>query len=213
TMNPRSPKFVNHSDTQGRSFRRLKWDKPSFTVAYGNREIHVHPEGNRRLSILEAMLLQGFPESYKLVGSLTEQVIQVSDAVPPPLASAIASSIKEQLYGRIAKMQRSLLRWFDKNGRSFPWRTRRSVLRVLIAEKLLQQTSANHLVVKAFNEITQKYPNCRSLSMADYRFIRQTIAPLGFPYRAKELVALGRTLCNKHGRKKPSTERELMRLP
>jgi len=213
TMNPRSPKFVNQSKVQGRSFRRLEWDKPSFTVAYGNREIHVHPQGNRRLSIFEAMLLQGFPESYELLGSLTDQVTQVSDAVPPPLARAIALSIKEQLYGRVARMQRSLLKWFEKNGRSFPWRTRRSFLRVLIAEKLLQQTAANNLVIKAFNELTQEYPDCESLSTADYRAIRRTIAPLGFPYRAKELVALGRTLRDKHGRKKPQTERELMALP
>src|SRR5262249_52884912 len=62
-MNPRSPKFTTgqHS-TDGRSFKRLAWDKPSWTVAYGNREVHIHPTGERRISVLEAMLLQGFPK-------------------------------------------------------------------------------------------------------------------------------------------------------
>lgn len=102
TMNPKSPKFNNlpHPDIKNgsRSFKRLSWDKPSFTVAYGHNEIHVHPEGHRRLSIYEAMLLQGFPKSgYELIGHLSEQVSLVSDAVPPPLANILAKSIKSYI--------------------------------------------------------------------------------------------------------------------
>lgn len=80
-----------------RSFRRLSWDKPSYTVAYGHNEIHVHPEGHRRLSLYEAMLLQGFPkgrDGYQLVGKLSEQVTLISDAVPPLLAAALARSVR-----------------------------------------------------------------------------------------------------------------------
>ena len=73
---------------------RLSWDKPSRTVAYGNREIHVHPSGLRRISIYEAMLLQGFPENFELKGNFSEQVTQISNAVPPPVSLAIAKSIK-----------------------------------------------------------------------------------------------------------------------
>ena len=61
TMYPRSKKFYDGSLTkehkQGRSFRVLRWEKPSLTVAYGNREIHVHPDAQRRLSVYEAMPL------------------------------------------------------------------------------------------------------------------------------------------------------------
>lgn len=97
TMFPRSTKFGSASAQQGRSFQRLQWHKPSRTVAYGNREIHVHPNGRRRLSILEAMLLQGFPQQYRLSGNLSQQVMQVSNAVPPPLARSIALSIREAI--------------------------------------------------------------------------------------------------------------------
>jgi DNA (cytosine-5)-methyltransferase 1 len=103
TMRPKSRRFQDGTlqvgQTKGRSFRVLQWNKPSWTVAYGNREIHVHPSGTRRLSIYEAMLLQGFPEDYELLGNLSEQVHQVSDAVPPPLASALARSICQFLEG------------------------------------------------------------------------------------------------------------------
>jgi DNA (cytosine-5)-methyltransferase 1 len=96
TMRPVSKRFSQPggADRAGRSFRRLEWDKPSPTVAYGHREIHVHPEGRRRLSIYEAMLLQGFPSTFVLEGTLSSQVEQVSNAVPPPLAWSLATAIK-----------------------------------------------------------------------------------------------------------------------
>jgi DNA (cytosine-5)-methyltransferase 1 len=102
TMQPRSPRFDNpeSESREGRSFRRLAWDAESPTIAFGHREIHVHPSGRRRLSIFEAMLLQGFPEKFVLEGNLTEQVQQISNAVPPPLALSVASAVTRALGGR-----------------------------------------------------------------------------------------------------------------
>jgi DNA (cytosine-5)-methyltransferase 1 len=101
TMQPRSRKFGSHvlvpGEMPGRSFRMLDWDKPSWTVAYGHREVHVHPRGHRRLSVYEAMLLQGFPPGYILEGTLSQQITLVSDAVPPPVARAIASALASWL--------------------------------------------------------------------------------------------------------------------
>lgn len=99
TMNPKSCRFsAPEVHSAGRSFRRLDWDRPSHTVAYGHREIHVHPSGTRRLSIYEAMLLQGFNPTFRLLGNLSEQVTQVSNAVAPPVAFALARAIKQLLY-------------------------------------------------------------------------------------------------------------------
>jgi DNA (cytosine-5)-methyltransferase 1 len=102
TMQPKSARFENPEPeiAEQRSFKRLDWDLPSRTIAFGHREIHVHPEGHRRLSIYEAMLLQGFPEEFVLEGNLSEQVEQVSNAVPPPLARSIALAVKRALSGR-----------------------------------------------------------------------------------------------------------------
>ncbi len=99
TMQPKSHRFNNPSKFQsgGRSFRKLSWDKPSPTIAFGHREIHVHPNGKRRLSIYEAMLLQGFPDNFVLEGTLSDQVQQISNAVPPPLAYSMAKAIKRSL--------------------------------------------------------------------------------------------------------------------
>lgn len=96
-MVPKSKKFgtdrLQPGKGIGRSFKMLDWGAPSFTVSYGNREVHVHPNGMRRLSVYEAMLLQGFPPKFVLDGNLSQQITQVSEAVPPPLAEAIAKSI------------------------------------------------------------------------------------------------------------------------
>ncbi|WP_265594904.1 DNA cytosine methyltransferase [Haloferula sp. BvORR071] len=99
TMVPRSARFTGarQRSNAGRSFRILDWNSVSPTVAYGNREIHIHPDGKRRLTILEAMLLQGFDPGFKILGSFSSQVTQVSNAVPPPLARAIADQIKNLL--------------------------------------------------------------------------------------------------------------------
>ncbi len=213
TMNPRSPKFKRRSKAKGRSFRRLLWDRPSMTVAYGHREIHVHPDGNRRLSVYEAMLLQGFPASYKLLGSFSAQVKQVSDAVPPPLAHAVAVQIRESLYGRISALQDILYQWFLKNGRTFPWRTTRDPFQILIAEKLLQQTAANETVSKIFQEIVGKYPNPAALAKAKEKDLRRVIAPLGFLYRAKELIKLAKYLGRHTKWSIPNNLGDLLNIP
>ncbi len=100
-MVPKSKKFTNGmlepGDNRGRSFRVLSWDKPSYTVAYGHREVHVHPNMRRRLSIYEAMRLQGFPHSYELKGTFSQQVQLVSDALPPPMGKGVAAAISRGL--------------------------------------------------------------------------------------------------------------------
>lgn len=96
-MTPKSRRFFDGSlkegDSSKRSFKTLGWNRPSITVSYGNREVHVHPTGRRRLSVYEGMLLQGFPSDYVLKGTLSSQFTQVSQAVPPPLAKSVAESI------------------------------------------------------------------------------------------------------------------------
>ncbi|HEY0393280.1 MAG TPA: DNA cytosine methyltransferase [Candidatus Elarobacter sp.] len=102
SMVPRSKKFgtegaLKEGQAWGRSFRTLSWDEPSWTVAYGNREVHVHPGGKRRLSIYEAMLLQSFPSDYVLTGNISTQVRLVSEAVAPRVAFFLALALRSCL--------------------------------------------------------------------------------------------------------------------
>lgn len=98
-MTPKSKKFKTPGalipgKALGRSFRVLDWDKPSPTVAYGHREVHIHPNCHRRLSVHEASILQGFPIDFEFRGTMSSQFTQVSEAVPPVVSKELAKSIK-----------------------------------------------------------------------------------------------------------------------
>lgn len=85
-------------------FLRLSRFKPSNTLRGG--EIFYHPLEDRYLTPREYMRIQGYPDNYILKGIIRgrtgsakhlDQHRQVSNSVPPPLAKAIASKIKEAI--------------------------------------------------------------------------------------------------------------------
>ncbi len=53
----------------------------------------IHPYENRLLTVREQARLMGFPDHHVFLGGRDEQYNQVGEAVPPPLAKAIASNI------------------------------------------------------------------------------------------------------------------------
>ena len=74
-------------------YRRLVWDEPSHVIANYRKNMLVHPEQHRGLSVREACRLQSFPDSYRFSGSIGFQQQQVSNAVPPLLAKAVFSHL------------------------------------------------------------------------------------------------------------------------
>jgi len=74
------------------SYRRLDAAEAR-TIIAGHRALPVHPTEHRTISVREAALVQGFPLDYFFCGPRAEQPLQVANAVPPPLAAAVASHL------------------------------------------------------------------------------------------------------------------------
>lgn len=74
-------------------YHRLEWDKPSKVIGNFRKNMLIHPQQHRGLSVREAARLQSFPDDYKFLNSIGFQQQQVADAVPPLLAEAVARSL------------------------------------------------------------------------------------------------------------------------
>ncbi|MBL3564316.1 DNA cytosine methyltransferase [Rhodovulum sulfidophilum] len=77
-------------------YRRLGWDCPSPTITgRANRKGSAlcHPSASRPISVHEAAALQGFPPEWILTGAMNVQYMQVGNAVPVKLGSAIGRAI------------------------------------------------------------------------------------------------------------------------
>jgi DNA (cytosine-5)-methyltransferase 1 len=86
-------------------FRRPAWDAPAPTVltGFGNPRYFLHPLEDRPFSLREAARLQGFPDTFVLRPpgvSLPDAFRLVGNAVPPPLARALASQVAAALAAR-----------------------------------------------------------------------------------------------------------------
>jgi len=76
---------------------RLDPNKPSPTLVPGHSNFPVHPNEDRSITVREAAVITGFPIDYKFYGNHTQRCRQVGNAVPPPLAKALAEKAKEML--------------------------------------------------------------------------------------------------------------------
>jgi DNA (cytosine-5)-methyltransferase 1 len=99
--------------------RRRGWDEQSFTIPAMSKQVALHPsspaminiskdvwkfgEGEtRRLSWVEAALIQTFPAGMLFHGDLTSKYKQIGNAVPCGLARAVAENLKDLLTLKVA---------------------------------------------------------------------------------------------------------------
>lgn len=69
---------------------RLSMELLAPTLVPGHSNFPVHPIEHRSITVREAAVITGFPMDYKFIGNHSKRCEHVGNAVPPPLASAIA---------------------------------------------------------------------------------------------------------------------------
>lgn len=86
-------------------FGRLWWDRPSVTIRTEffkpEKGRYLHPTEDRPITHREAARLMGFPDDFKFVGTKVEIARQIGNAVPPPLAGAIAGVVLQILDAKL----------------------------------------------------------------------------------------------------------------
>ena len=90
-------KVIKEGDDLRKSYKRLHRWRYSPTVAYGNNEVHLHPYKSRRITVSEALSLQGLPRSFSLPDdvTLTHKFKMIGNGVPFQMGEAIAVYINK----------------------------------------------------------------------------------------------------------------------
>jgi DNA (cytosine-5)-methyltransferase 1 len=96
---------IDEGETNRPSFKRLHRFKFSPTACYGNNEVHLHPYKHRRISVREALRIQGVPDEYILPADLplTKKFKMIGNGVPVPLAEAVANAVKHYVETNVIK--------------------------------------------------------------------------------------------------------------
>lgn len=93
----KTPGWRKHRSGSGDVMGRLYWDRPSVTIRTEffkpEKGRYLHPTEDRVITHYEAALLQGFPESYRWVGTREQIARQIGNAVPVPLGAAIGARL------------------------------------------------------------------------------------------------------------------------
>ncbi|MEO5740063.1 MAG: A/G-specific adenine glycosylase [Vicinamibacterales bacterium] len=105
--------------------------------------------------------------------------------------------------------RRRLLDWYDRNGRTLPWRETSDPYHILVSEIMLQQTQVDRVLPK-YHEWLEKFPSLEALADAPEHDVTETWRPLGYNIRPKRLQAIAREAVATYGGQLPSDEATLL---
>ena len=121
----------------------------------------------------------------------------------------------------ITRMRRSLLDWYDREGRELPWRIRpedrekgetADPYKVWLSEIMLQQTTTVH-AAPYWEKFLRRWPSVSDLARADRDEVLAMWAGLGYYARARNLHKCAVEVQSEFGGRFPGSEAELLKLP
>jgi A/G-specific adenine glycosylase len=105
-----------------------------------------------------------------------------------------------------------LVRWFEENQRTLPWRSAYDPYGVWVSEVMLQQTQVE-TVLPYYDSFLKEFPTIQSLARAPEDRVLKLWAGLGYYQRARNFLAAAREVVEKHGGRVPSEYEALIALP
>ena len=216
------------SDTFDDKYLRLSFDDLSRTITAHIAKDgywYIHPREDRTLSIREAARIQTFPDKFRFAGHSSSRYQQIGNAVPPMLASAIASSVRGALEcrttgGEIRKrhpthgssFRDDLVGWFRRNRREFPWRRPGlNPWQVLLLEMCLHRTKAEQ-VARIADELLIMGETPSSF-LEHSEMLGPALASLGLHWRAANLVSAAMFVRDRLAGRVPDNWQELVAIP
>ncbi len=122
---------------------------------------------------------------------------------------------------QIPELRRRLLGWYDRQGRTLPWRVRpedrtRGVVAdpyaVWLSEIMLQQTTVPH-ATPYWEKFLKRWPTVSDLAGAQQDDVLAAWAGLGYYARARNLHKCAKTIRDEFDGIFPQTEKQLLKLP
>ncbi len=112
------------------------------------------------------------------------------------------------------RLQGYFWEYYEKHGRRFPWRRKRtSAFHLLVAETLLKQTKAND-VVSVWLDLSGKYPTPGRLARAQKATLLRFLKPLGLQrQRCVALTSMAKGIVSEFSGRVPKELDKLLELP
>lgn len=105
-----------------------------------------------------------------------------------------------------------LLKWYDQNARSLPWRGLSDPYAIWVSEIMLQQTRVE-TVIPYFQNWLEKFPTLQSLAVASEQDVLKTWEGLGYYSRARNLHSAAQKIVADYNGMIPAERAALQKLP
>ena len=110
------------------------------------------------------------------------------------------------------RLRRSLIRWYQDNHRSLPWRKTKDPYAIWVSEVMLQQTQVN-TVIPYYQGFLDRFPNVNSLARADQQEVLKAWEGLGYYGRARHLHDAAKIIMAEHLGRLPQSWKPIRQLP
>ena len=110
--------------------------------------------------------------------------------------------------------QNALVKWFDSQGKDYPWRKTTDPWAILVSEIMLQQTQVATVLGKGhYTRFMARYPTPYTMAEASEQEILKAWEGLGYYRRARNLHAAAKAITQGHSGVFPTKYEEVRALP